>query len=49
MKEKEIPTTMCVGVYYYMDDETGKPVFDVEEMMNEFSRKLEMLSRGISV
>lgn len=48
MMDKNIPPTMCVKVLYYIDDVTGSPVFDIEEMMNDFSKKLEMLSRGIS-
>ena len=45
---EKVPSTMCVKVLYYIDDVTGRPVFDIEEMMNDFSKKLEMLSRGIS-
>lgn len=32
-----------VGIYYYIDEETGKKVYDVEEMMREFEIKLEEL------
>ena len=39
---KAIPTTIEVGVYYYMDED-GKPVFDLEEMQREFETKLEKL------
>ena len=41
-KSREIPTTIDVGVYYYMDED-GKPVFDLEEMQREFETKLEKL------
>lgn len=32
-----------VGIYYYIDDETGKKVYDEDEMRDEFERKLEEL------
>ena len=32
-----------IGIYYYMDDETGKKVYDKEEMLHEFENKLENL------
>ena len=32
-----------IGIYYYMDDETGKKVYDKEEMLREFENKLENL------
>ena len=32
-----------IGIYYYMDDETGKKVYDKEEMLSEFENKLENL------
>ena len=32
-----------IGIYYYMDDETGKKVYDKEEMLLEFENKLENL------
>ena len=32
-----------IGIYYYMDDETGKKVYDKEEMLCEFENKLENL------
>jgi hypothetical protein len=38
-----IPTEVNVGVYYYIDDETDKPVFDFEEMKNEFNLALNEL------
>lgn len=34
-----------VGIYYYIDEETGKKVYDVEEMMREFEIKLEELPK----
>ena len=42
-KPLEIPTSISVGVYYYIDEETGKPVFDTESMTNEFETKLSNL------
>jgi phage pi2 protein 07 len=41
--DQEIPTEVGVGVYYYIDDNTNKPVFDFEEMTNEFNLALEEL------
>ena len=38
-----IPTSISVGVYYYIDEETGKPVFDTDSMTNEFETKLNNL------
>jgi hypothetical protein len=38
-----IPTEVNVGVYYYIDDETDKPVFDFEEMTTEFNLMLNEL------
>tara|TARA_R110002020_G_scaffold29571_11_gene93242 strand:- start:2346 stop:2486 length:141 start_codon:yes stop_codon:yes gene_type:complete len=32
-----------IGIYYYIDDETGKKVYDEEEMEREFERKLQAL------
>lgn len=29
-----------IGIYYYIDDETGKKVYDEEEMLREFENKL---------
>ena len=37
------PTSISVGVYYYIDEETGKPVFDTDSMTNEFETKLNQL------
>jgi hypothetical protein len=42
-KPLEIPTSISVGVYYYIDEETGKPVFDTDSMTNEFETKLNNL------
>lgn len=38
-----IPYTIEIGVYYYIDDETGKPVFDTDSMTEEFQQKLNEL------
>ena len=38
MSKKSIPTEIKVGVYYYIDDETKQPVFDTDEMRNEFEQ-----------
>jgi hypothetical protein len=35
-----IPLNIEVGVYYYIDEETGKPVFDTDSMTQEFETKL---------
>jgi|688.fasta_scaffold343022_2 hypothetical protein len=40
MSKKSIPMEIKVGVYYYIDDETKQPVFDTDEMRNEFEQKL---------
>ena len=32
-----------IGIYYYIDDETGKKVYDEEEMLSEFENKLNEL------
>lgn len=41
--ENAIPESIQVGVYYYEDDETGKPVFDTDGMMDEFENELKKL------
>lgn len=41
--DQGIPTEVGVGVYYYIDEDTNKPVFDFEEMTNEFNLALEEL------
>ena len=38
-----IPHSIEVHVYYYIDDETGKPVFDTDYMTQEFETKLAKL------
>ena len=38
-----IPVNIEVGVYYYIDDETGKPGFDTDTMTHEFEKKLSEL------
>jgi hypothetical protein len=38
-----IPMTIEIGVYFYIDDETGKPVFDTDSMTQEFERKVQEL------
>ena len=40
MSKKQIPMEIKVGVYYYIDEETKQPIFDTDEMTNEFERKL---------
>ena len=40
MSKKQIPVFIKVGVYYYIDEETKQPIFDTDEMINEFERKL---------
>jgi len=40
MSKKSIPMEIKVGVYYYIDEETNQPVFDTDEMRNEFEQKL---------
>jgi hypothetical protein len=43
IKEKDIPTKIEVGVYWYKDDETGLIHFDFEEMADEFEQRLSEL------
>lgn len=38
-----IPLYIEIGVYYYIDEETGKPVFDTDSMTEEFQQKLNEL------
>jgi hypothetical protein len=38
-----IPLNIEIGVYYYIDEETGKPVFDTDSMTEEFQQKLNEL------
>lgn len=38
-----------IGVYWYQDEETGKIVFDFEEMADEFERKLSELDDSVVV
>lgn len=40
MPNLKIPLSITIGVYYYIDDETGKPVFDIDSMSQEFEEKL---------
>lgn len=40
MSKKQIPVFIKVGVYYYIDEETKQPIFDTDEMTNEFEQKL---------
>jgi len=40
MPNLKIPLSITIGVYYYIDDETGKPVFDTDSMFEEFEDKL---------
>lgn len=44
--EKNIPTKIEVGVYWYHDEETGKIHFDFEEMANEFEQELSKLDKN---
>ena len=37
-----------IGIYYYIDEETGKKVFDVEEMTREFEQKLDELEKSVN-
>lgn len=38
-----IPFYIEIGVYYYIDEKTGKPVFDTDSMTEEFQQKLNEL------
>lgn len=40
MSNLKIPFTIEIGVYYYINDETGKPVFDTDSMFQELEDKL---------
>jgi hypothetical protein len=42
-KKEKIPTQINIDVYYYIDDETDKPVFDFDSMIDEFHSKIEKL------
>lgn len=48
IKEKDIPTKIEVGVYWYKDDD-GKIQFDFEEMADEFEMKLSELDDSVIV
>jgi hypothetical protein len=37
-----------VTIFYYIDEETGKTVYDLEEMANEFENRLSELT-GVTV
>lgn len=37
-----------ITIYYYIDKETSKKVYDLEEMTNEFENKLSALT-GVTV
>jgi hypothetical protein len=32
-----------IGIYYYIDEETGEKVYDEDEMRDEFETKLQKL------
>ena len=49
INEKNIPTKIEVGVYWYKDEETGEIHFDFEEMANEFENKLSELDDSVVV
>jgi hypothetical protein len=49
ISEKNIPTKIEVGVYWYQDEETGEIHFDFEEMANEFEQKLADLDPNVVV
>lgn len=49
INEKNIPTKIEVGVYWYKDEETGEIHFDFEEMANEFENKLSELDHSVVV
>lgn len=49
MKESELPTTTEIGVYWYIDEETKKVVFDEDSMREEFDGKLEYLKETYGV
>lgn len=38
--------TLEIGIYYYIDEETGEKIYDLDEMRNEFERKLEELNQN---
>jgi len=42
---KHIPENIKVGVYYRIDEETKKVVFDVDSMHEEFMLRLEELEK----
>lgn len=49
LTEKDIPTKIEVGVYWYKDDDTGEIQFDFEEMADEFEQRLSELDPSVVV
>jgi hypothetical protein len=49
INEKNIPTKIEVGVYWYEDEETGEIHFDFEEMADEFEMRLSELDESVVV
>jgi hypothetical protein len=45
---KKIPETITIDVCYYLD-ENNKPVFDFEEMADQFERELSELDDSVVV
>jgi hypothetical protein len=41
--KQQLPDKIEVGVYHYSDDE-GEPVFDFDEMRDEFESKLKQIT-----
>ena len=46
---KNIPGKIEVGVYWYIDEKTGKINFDFEEITNEFEQELSKLDKNAVV
>jgi len=44
MKEKDLPTSMTLGVYWYIDEDTKKVVFDEDSMLEEYEAKIKGLN-----
>lgn len=45
LENKPSQDTLEVGVYYYINEETGKKVYDIEEMYQELDQKISNLEK----
>lgn len=52
IKEDELPTSMEMGVYWYVDEDTKEVVFDEDSMREEFDSYLSSLEakyKGVKI